>query len=102
MNVIDNNDDNNIKDEDKNTILVHNLRYVTDEKEVRQYFYDFSDVHAEQVLTPRNIYSGTWKVSFKTQRDMERALKICEDLIVRNTFVKAEKYHPCKQMKRAL
>lgn len=70
-------------------IYINNLKFVTDEKEVKQYFYDFDLAGVEKVLNHRKIFTGTWKVLFKTERETKRALDICKYLTVRNRPVHA-------------
>ena len=70
-------------------IYINGLRFVTDEKEVQQYFYDFDLAGVEKVLNHRKIFTGTWKVLFKTECETKRALDICKYLTVRNRPVHA-------------
>ena len=81
-------------------IVVHNLKYVFDEKEVRKIFYDFKDFDVKQLLSERGLPTGDWKVTFQTKRDMERALSICDTLIVRGQRVYANQYKKLRLRKR--
>lgn len=78
------------KKERDHGICLNNLKYVTDENEVKQYFYDFDSVKVEKVNNHRGIFTGTWKVLFKTEREANKALDICKYLTVRSRPVHAE------------
>ena len=83
----------NVKSESiGHSIVVHNLRYVFDEKEVRKIFYDFKDFKVKQLLNGRNLPTGDWEVSFRSENDMRRALSICSSLIVRGQRVFANEH----------
>lgn len=87
------NDSGNFKSEPRSyKIVVHNLRYVFDEKEVRKIFYDFKDFKVKQLLNSRKLPTGDWKVTFRSEKDMERALSICNSLIVRGQRIFANEY----------
>lgn len=73
-------------------VLLRNLKFVTDEKEVAQFFYDFKLLKVAQVPNHRKIFTGDWLVSFSSERDMHRALDICKYLTVRSRPVYAEPY----------
>ena len=76
--------------EEKNTILLSGLRFVSEPKEIRQIFYDFRNVKAEPITSSRAVMSGEWKVSFESLSDAKRALKIVsQNLYVRNRKVSA-------------
>lgn len=70
-------------------ICLNNLKFVTDENEVKQYFYDFDSVKVEKVNNHRGFFTGTWKVLFKSEREANRALDICKYLTVRSRPVHA-------------
>lgn len=84
--------ENNFTKKQTYKIIVHNLRYVFDEKEVRKIFYDFKDFKVKQILNSRKLPTGDWKVTFTSENDMRRALSICNTLIVRGQKVYANEY----------
>lgn len=90
----------NLKGKKSYKIIVHNLRYVFDEREVRKIFYDFKDFKVKQVLNSRLLPTGDWKVSFSSEKDMERALSICNTLIVRGQKIFANEYKKIPSMYR--
>lgn len=76
--------------EEKNTILLSGLRFVSEPKEICQIFYDFRNVKAEPITSSRAVMSGEWKVSFDSLSDAKRALEIVsQNLYVRNRKVSA-------------
>lgn len=82
------------KSKENYTVILSNMRYVFDEKELRQYFYDVKIDNVKQVVNVRGIFTGTWEVTFESKKDMCRALDICKYLTIRNRPVYAEQYQP--------
>ena len=74
----------------KYEIYLTNMRYVSDEEEVRQCFYDIKGITVTKVNNTRGIFQGKWKLSFLSKSDMRKALEICKSLVVRGRQVHAE------------